>query len=188
MRRRRDVLLLGVLALDACVRPVPRPGPAQSSGPLPQEPRWEQEAHGLLSDGRETLLTFEVFAAYRLSNADGSAAPAQLTWDPPTSAAWDEATHVVRGFRGRAEQLMQQLSTTAVDTNTWRARRELAEAVHGLLDLGDALVAYRMRIDLLSPGGDGSSARHLLDAAWSAWEANAQRWGVSRGELIGCAS
>jgi hypothetical protein len=151
---------------------------------LPDRPRWEQQARGILQDTLETLRTFEIFAAFRI----GMANPAELAWDPPTSAAWDEATHVARGLHGRAEQLLQQVSKSSVDASTWRQRRELAASTQALLELGDALLAYRTRIDHLAPAGDGSGAWDLLDTAWRRWEASASRLGFSRAEVIACAS
>ena len=64
---------------------------------------WNQEARGILSDGLETLRAFDVFQAFRVSTAAQSSMRlgSELAWDPPTSAAWDEATHVARGLHGR---------------------------------------------------------------------------------------
>jgi hypothetical protein len=182
---RRTVLcafLLSVFA--ACTRPAPPPEHEHVSEELLDRERWEQEVRGILSDALETLRTFEVFAAFRVGRAD----PAQLAWDPPTTASWNEATHVARGLHGRAEQLFLQVSTSPVGAGTWRQRRELAEASQGLVELGNALAAYRSRVDFLGPGGDGSGAWDALDRAWAQWEVNAKRWGLGRAELIPCSS
>jgi hypothetical protein len=159
------------------------------SAPPPELGRWNQEAHGILSDILETLRTFEDFQAFRVSTAAESSArlPAELAWDPPTSAAWDEATHNTRGLRGRADLLFTAVTTARIDPNLWRDQRALGEATHNLLDLADALSAYRDRIDEMPPG-DGTAALPLLDKAWSQWEAAAARWGISRSEAIPAAS
>jgi hypothetical protein len=138
----------------------------------------------MLSDALTTLRTFEIFAAFRVAIADQTA----FAWDPPTSAQWNEALHVARGLHGRAAQLAQQVSTSSIDASMWRQRRELAEASHGLVELGGALGAYLTRVDRLGPGGDGSSAWDVLDSAWAQWASNAARWGVSRAEPIACAT
>jgi hypothetical protein len=143
----------------------------------------------MLSDSLEALRTFDVFAAYRASSAPESSlrSPSALARDPPTSAAWDGATHVTRGLRSRANQLSVAVTTASIDQTFWREQRRLADAVPDLLDLGDALIALRDRIDRLAPG-DGSAALGLLDQAWAQWERTAARWGVSRSEAIGCAA
>ncbi len=110
----------------------------------------------------------------------------ELVWDPPTSATWDEATHVTRGLRGRAQQLFESVTTTKIDPSLWREQRRLADATHDLLDLGDALGAYRNRVDVLPPG-DAGNALSLLDRAWAQWDTAAARWGISRAESIDCA-
>ena len=151
--------------------------------------RWNQEAQGILSDVLQTLRTFDDFQAFRASTASGSSMrlASELAWDAPTSAAWDEATHVSRGVHGRADQLFTVVTTSRIDSNQWRTQRTLADATHDLLDLGDALGAYRDRVDALSPG-DASGALSLLNTAWAQWDAAAARWGTSRAESIGCGS
>lgn len=141
----------------------------------------------MLSDGLLTLRTFDVFAAYRVSSAEESSLrlPSGLAWDPPTSTAWDEATHVARGLHARADQLFQAVTTTQIDPSLWRQQRALADATHDLLDLGDGLLAYRDRIDGLPPG-DASGALGLLERVWGLWETAAARFGLSRSEPIGC--
>ncbi len=178
----------GTVAL-ACTRTAPRLS-APTAVALPAEfERWGQEAHGILSDGLETLRAFEVFHAFRVSTAAQASTRlgSELSWDPPTSAAWDEATHVTRGLHGRAEQLFQSVTTTRLDASLWRAQRELADATHDLLDLGERLGAYRNRIDVLPPG-DATNALGLLDQAWAQWDTAAARWGVGRGEPFDCVS
>jgi hypothetical protein len=142
----------------------------------------------MLSDALKALRTFDVFHAFRASSAaEGSMAlGAQLAWDPPTSATWDEATHVARGLHGRAEQLFLAMTSAQIDPNLWRERRTLADAAHDLLDLADALGGYRDAIDRLGVG-EASGALGQLDKIWAQWEATAARWGVSRAEVIGCA-
>jgi hypothetical protein len=153
----------------------------------PEFDRWNQEAQGILSDVRQTLRTFDSFQAFRASTASDSNArlPNELAWDPPTGAAWDEATHVTRGLHGRADQLFQAVTTASVDPGLWREQRQLADATRDLLDLGDVLGAYRDRLDVLPPG-DASSALGLLDRAWAQWDATAARWGISRSEPMPC--
>jgi len=150
---------------------------------------WNQEAHGILSDVLQSLRTFDVFQAFRVSTAatSGSRLVNELAWDPPTGAAWDEATHVARGAHGRAEQLFQAITLATVDPALWREQRAVADAAHDLLDLADALAAYSDRLGALPPG-DASSALGLLDRAWRQFDAAAARWGTSRSESIVCAS
>src|SRR5215207_1968002 len=131
LRRRSLFSILLVATVAACARPAPRlSSPVQDS--LPERQRWNQEARGILSDALETLRTFEIYAAFRVGMAD----QAQLAWDPPTNAEWNEVTHVSRGLHGRAEQLFLQVSTSQVDPTFWRERRDLAEATNGFLELG----------------------------------------------------
>ena len=189
MRIARRPLLSGslVLLVGACSGPPPaRPTPPPTTLP-PDFARWTQEARAILSDGLETLRTFEDFQAFRVSTAERSdrRQASELTWDAPTSAAWDEATHVARGLHGRANQLFQAVTTTSVDPSVWRDQRTLADTVTVLLDLGDALLAYRNRVELLPPG-DAAGALPLLDAAWTKWDDGAGQLGLSRAELLGC--
>jgi hypothetical protein len=137
----------------------------------------------------ESLRTFDVFQAFRVSTATESRMRlgSELEWDPPTSAAWDEATHVTQGLRGRAEHLFLSVTSSRIDPSLWREQRSLADAVHDLVDLGDALSAYRSRVAVLAPG-DASSALGLLDQAWAQWDTAAVRWGLSRAEPIECAA
>jgi hypothetical protein len=183
-------LLLGSLAVvaAACARPTPR----QQSTPAGLSPEfdvWNQEARGVLSDANETLRTFDVFQAFRVSTAVESSRrlPSELAWDPPISAAWDEATHVTRGIRGRTEQLFQAVTTARISPDLWREQRALADATHDLIDLAGVLAAYRDRVDDLPPG-DAGAAVSLLDKAWSQFDAAAARWGIERAEPISCTS
>ncbi len=141
----------------------------------------------MVTDALTTLRTFDVFAAYRVSAtpSSGLRLPSMLAWDPPTGAAWDDATHISRGLHDRANQLFVAISTASVDTSLWRTQREMADATHDLINLGDALQAYRDRLDGLPPG-DASGPLDLLDGAWTRWDMVAGRWGMSRAELIGC--
>jgi hypothetical protein len=104
--------------------------------------------------------------AFRVSTATKSSARlhAELVWDPPTSAAWDEATHNTRGLRERADLLFTAVTTARIDPNLWRDQRSLGQATHNLLDLANALGAYRDRVGGMPPG-DGSAALALLDKA-----------------------
>jgi hypothetical protein len=181
--------VLGALALlaGACARPVPSPRPTPT--PLsPEFDRWNEEARNILSDVVETLRTFDTFQAFRVSTARESSTrlPSELAWDPPTSTAWDEATHVTLGVHGRAEQLFQKITTAKVDPNLWREQRALADATYQLIEASNVLDAYRRRVDVLPPG-DASAATGLLERAWSQWESAAARWAIGRAELIGCA-
>ncbi len=151
---------------------------------------WEREAKAILSDALETLRTFEVFAAFRVASAGqpDRRAPNELAWDPPGFRAWDEATHVARGLHGRSEQLLQSIATRQLDASQWREQRDWAQWAHDLLDLGDALDAYRGRAERLGAGTDATEALDVLDRAWARFDAAAANWGVSRAELIGCGS
>lgn len=187
-RRLLGGLLLSLLPLGvaACARSTP-PRADEAAAPPADFDRWNQEAQGILSDVLQSLRTFDVFQAFRVSTAASSSLRlgSELAWDPPTSAAWDEATHVARGVHGRAEQLFQAITVARIGPNLWREQRALADAAHDLLDLGDALAAYGDRLGPLPPG-DASSALGLLDKAWAQWDAAAARWGTSRGEAIAC--
>jgi len=178
---RRSLLLSAIAALSAACTRVAATRPPAATAVLPAGfDRWNQEAQGILSDGLQTLRTFDDFQAFRVGNAS-----AGLVWDPPTGAAWDEATHVSRGLHGRAEQLFRGVSTATLDPPVWREQRSLADATHNLLDLGDALGAYRDRVDTLPPG-DAAGGLELLEAAWSQWDAAAVGWSISRSEPIAC--
>jgi hypothetical protein len=185
--RRR--VLLGLLVTGATSACLP-------SGPTQREPTptssaltdsWRASALGIVSDALTTLRTFDVFAAYRVSAtpSSGLRLPSMLAWDPPTGAAWDDATHVSRGLHDRANQLFVAISTASLDSTLWRTQREMADATHDLIDLGNALQAYRDRLDGLPPG-DASGPLDLLDRAWTRWDSVAGRWGMSRGEPIAC--
>jgi hypothetical protein len=141
----------------------------------------------MLADALQTLRTFEVFAAYRVAATptSGLRSTASLGWDPPTGAEWDSATHTSRGLHARAEQLLAAVRSANLDPSLWRTQRDVADATHDLLDLGDALQAYRDRIDGLPPG-DASGALDLLDAAWARWDGVATRWGAARAEPVVC--
>jgi hypothetical protein len=92
---------------------------------------------------------------------------------------------VTRGLRSRANQLFVAATTASIDESFWREQRALADSITDLLNLGDALVAVRDRIDVLPPG-DGSGVLGLLDQAWAQWDRASARWGISRAEPIGC--
>jgi hypothetical protein len=181
---RRSLLLSAIAALSAACSRVSAARPPAATAVLPAEfDRWNQEAQGILSDGLQTLRTFDDFQAFRFSSTGNTSAG--LAWDPPTGAAWDEATHVSRGLHGRAEQLFRGVTTATLDSTVWREQRSLADATHNLLDLGDALGAYRDRVDTLPPG-DAAGGLELLEAAWAQWDAAAAGWSISRAEPIAC--
>ncbi len=186
-RRRLLLASLGVIAAG-CARAVPRPG-AQAAPAAPDFDAWSQEARGMLSDALEALRTFDSFHAFRVSTTASSSMRlgAELAWDPPSGAAWDEATHVARGLRGRAEQLFLAVTNAQIHPAQWREQRTTGDAAHDLVDLGSAVAAYRDRIDRLGVG-DASGALDQLDKVWAQWEASAARWQVSRSEPIGCGS
>jgi hypothetical protein len=187
---RRRLLLLGTVALVSAACAPSSPSPTQTTVALPPDfDGWRQEAEGMLSDVLKSLRTFDDFQAFRVTTAESSGMKlaSELMWDPPTSAAWDEATHVTRGLAGRAEQLFQAVTTAQLDPSLWRQQRDIADATHAFLDLGDALVAYRDRVDVVPPG-DASTALALLDASWAQWSTVAARWGTSRAEPILCAA
>jgi hypothetical protein len=141
----------------------------------------------MLADALAALRTFEDFAAYRVSiTADsGLRPPSSLVWDAPGGSDWDNATHVSRSLHDRAAQLFQAITSSSMDAADWRAQREMADASRDLVDLGDALRAYRDRVDRVPPG-DAGGALELLDSAWTRWEAVAARWGTARAESIAC--
>jgi hypothetical protein len=186
-RRQLVLASLAALATSACVRVAERSAPPSTPTSRPELDGWTAQARTMLSDALETLRTFDVFAAYRVSITPESRLrfASELTWDPPTDAAWDSATHIARSLHGRADQLFQAVTTAQIDKSMWREQRSLADAIYGLRVVGDALVAYRDRIDTLPPG-DASGALTLLDMAWTQWEGTAVRFGISRSKPIAC--
>jgi hypothetical protein len=191
MRRRELLIGLGGLGLAACVRPAPRaPAPTESPERPAEFSAWEREAKAILSDALQTLRTFEDFLAFRLTFAAQTdrRATSELAWDPPSGRAWDEATHVARGLRGRSEQLFQQVSQRVVDAAAWREQRDMAANASALRDLGDALDDFRVRTQYLAAAGDGTAAWEVLDRAWARYDASAAQWGTGRAELIACAA
>jgi hypothetical protein len=190
LTRRR--FLLGatvVAAATGCGRIPERPTPPPAPTSTPELDAWKAQAYAMLSDGLHALRTFEVFAAYRVAGAaESDMRPAStLAWDPPTSVAWDRATHVAQGLHGRADLLVQAITTAPIDPNLWREQRTLADKVYDLLQVGDALHAYRDRVDRLPPG-DAATALSLLDRAWLRWEAAAARFELTSSEPISCAA
>ncbi|MBV9581199.1 MAG: hypothetical protein JO057_21670 [Chloroflexi bacterium] len=155
----------------------------------PQLDAWHADARGILQDGLRALRTFDDFVAYRVSTtpSSGMRSAAELVWDPPTGAAWDDATHVAHGMHGRADQLFQAITTTQVDQSVWREQRAIADIAVDIRGVGDALAMYRDRLDELAPG-DTSGVLSLLDRAWTQWAAAAARLGLSRTEAIACAA
>jgi hypothetical protein len=173
------------LAASACLR-FPEAQTAPSAQPAsPELDRWNADAGAMLQDALQALRTFDVFAAYRVSGAAGSGmrSSAELAWDPPTSAAWDDATHTAHGLHGRADQLFQSVTAARVDQSVWREQRLIADVAADIHVVGDSLAAYRDRLDSLAPG-DASGALTLLDRAWAQWEATAARLGMGRSEAI----
>jgi hypothetical protein len=142
----------------------------------------------MLLDALQTLRTFDSFAAFRVSTtgSSGMRSPAELAWDPPPGAAWEDASHVAHGLHGRADQLFQAITSTQLDQSVWREQRLIADIATDVRMIGDSLAAYRDRLDGLPPG-DASGALTLLDRAWAQWEATATRLGLSRSEFIACA-
>jgi hypothetical protein len=168
---------------------VPEP-PARPADPTstPELDAWTAQAHAMLNYSLDALRTFEVFAAYRVASAAQSEQRpvSTLAWDPPSGIAWDAATRVARGLHGRVDQLVQGITAAEIDPNLWREQRALVDKVHDLLDIGDALRAYRDRIDRI-PQGDATGELPLLDRAWLLWESAAMRFDVGRSEPIACA-
>jgi hypothetical protein len=193
LRIRRRQFLVGGLSLAvasaACARIPERAAAPPTPTATPELDAWRSEATSMLRDGLQTLRTFEVFAAYRVSitSSTDRRSASELVWDPPTASEWDAATHIARGLRVRAEQLFQAISVAQVDASIWREQRALADTTHAIGDVGDALAAYRDRLDGLRPG-DAAGALSLLDIAWAQWEQTAARLGLSRSEAIGCAA
>jgi hypothetical protein len=189
----RRGFLLGALTFAAfsasCVRVPERAALPSTPAATPELDGWRGQATAMLGDALQTLRSFDVFAAYRISTTpdSGRRSNAELVWDPPTGAEWDAATHVAHSLRGRADQLFQAVTNAQVDASIWREQRTLADVAHDIGDLSDALAAYRDRLDGLRPG-DASAALALLDNAWANWEQIADRIGLSRAEAINCAS
>jgi hypothetical protein len=175
------------LAASACGQINVAQQGATSPTSTPAVDGWNADAGAMLVDALKTLRTFDGFAAFRVSTtpASGMRSAAELVWDPPTSAAWDDATHVARGLHSRADQLFQAITSTQVDQGVWREQRLIADVVSDIRLVGDALATYRDRIDGLPPG-DASGALTLLDRAWAQWEATAARLGLPRAENIAC--
>src|SRR3982750_3903287 len=176
------LLLSGLgLVVAACGRVAPRTSAAQAT-PGADFGGWRKEAQGLLSDALQALRTFDSFHAFRVNTAaeSGMRLAAGLAWGAPTSGAWDEATHVARGTRSRAEQLFVAVTSARVGSDLWREQRAMADRASDLVELGDALNTYRDRLDRV--GGDAAGALAQLDQVWGQWEAAATRWGISRSE------
>lgn len=185
-------LAIGSAALlsAACGTSVnPRPTPVPSNL-TPEFTAWDQEIHGMLMDALATLRTYDTYQAFRVAGDSQSSrrGAAELAWDPPSMAAWNEATHVTGGLRNRAEQVLNSISASSAraDSSLWRERRAFADNVHELLGLGERLAAYRARLDVLAPG-DASGALGLLDQVWAQWDTAAAPWGLARAESIACA-
>jgi hypothetical protein len=190
LRIGRRSLLYGVLtalATSACVRVSQSQAIPPASASTPQLDGWNAEARAMLQDALRTLRTFDDFAAFRVSTTESSGmrSAAELVWDPPPGAAWDDATHVARGLHGRADQLFQAITSAQLDQSVWREQRMLADLVADIRLVGDALASYRDPLDWLPPG-DASGALTLLDRAWAQWESTAGRLGLARAEAIGC--
>jgi hypothetical protein len=189
-RRLLGGALVALLGLgSACARRNEVPVTPTPPATTPELDGWNAQTRAMLADALQTLRTFDVFAAYRVSTApaSGMRSASELVWDPPTGQAWDEATHLARGLRGRADQLFQAVTTSQIDPSVWREQRALADVVYDIGGVGDALAAYRDRIDRLPPG-DASGALSLLDKAWKQWDDVAARMGMGRSEVISCAS
>ncbi len=188
MLSRRRVLAALILAgaTAACRQVSPRPA-VPTDPPSPAIDEWRATAQAMLNDALATLRTFDDFVAYRVSvtPSSGMRSAASLLWDPPSGAAWDSATHTSRGLHDRAYQLLQAITTASIDPALWRTQRTMADATQDIINLGDALQAYRDRIDRLPPG-DASGALDLLNRAWTQWDAVATRWDLTRTEAITC--
>ena len=106
-RTRRQFVFgsLVALAAGACVRVAERPAAPPTPTSSPELDGWTAQAQAMLSDALKTLRTFDVFAAYRVSinPESGLRFASELTWDPPTGAAWDNAStkNVHTGFTGQ---------------------------------------------------------------------------------------
>jgi hypothetical protein len=89
------------LVFAACARVPPTPSVARATRGAEFD-GWRQGAQGMLSDALEALRKFDRLYAFRASTTMQASTPigCELAWDPPTSAAWDETTHVARGFPG----------------------------------------------------------------------------------------
>jgi hypothetical protein len=174
--------------MGACVRPAARRD-APSTASVPDFGPWSHEARSMVADAQAALRMFDDFQAFRVSIAaeSGRRLASELSWDPPTSTTWDQATRIARGLRGRAELLFATVTTASVDAARWREQRSLADAVRDLIDLGTGLGAYRDRVEVLAPG-DAAGALGLLDAAWAQWDTAAARWSLGRAEPIECQS
>jgi hypothetical protein len=148
---------------------------------------WTTEARTILSEALETLQVFDDFQAFRVSTAPSSSMrlAAELAWDPPTGAAWNVATRIAGGLHGRADRLFHAISDARIDPTLWRERRKFADAAHDLVDLADALAAYRARVNTLPPG-DAAPVLGLLEDAWTQFDTCAARWGAGRAEPIIC--
>jgi hypothetical protein len=182
---RRGVLAIAAALIAAgCARISPR-APEPTPVASPDLDTWNRELRGMLADALESLRTFDAFQAFRVGAApeSGVRLASELAWDPPTTSAWDSATHVARGLSGRAAQLFAAATTVQIDPSLWREQRAMAAAAHAAMDLGNALAAYRDRVDRL-PVGDGAGALPLLDAAWTHFDALADAWSAGRGEVL----
>ncbi len=186
---RRLVLIEALAALGwACQRPAPRPTATATRIAPEAFSGWQREAREILSDALQTLRTFEGYLAFRANNVrtgnqDG---PVELAWDPPTRMQWAEALHVSEGLRGRAQQLFLAIARSEVNPAAWREQRDWAQSAQELVDLGDALNAYRARLERIPADSRAMDTQDALDQVWARWESSASQWGASRVERIAC--
>jgi hypothetical protein len=182
---RRDLLLaLLALPLAACARQAQTPAPAESPDVLPNRDAWIALARGVLVEALGILHTFDQFTVFRSSNADG--ATGLVPADPPTSAAWGAASAGLQSVAARANDAYASVAHSDVSDANWRARRGLAEEMHLLVAVTDALTAYRAAVDHLPAGQDASTLLPLLQGAWNLWVGAAEQWQVNRFESLGC--
>ncbi len=186
MRRRAFLAAIAGTAAVACApRAVPR-APEHTLQELPSQDVWAATARDILVDGLQALRAYDEYAAYRatLDPASSLRSRWELPWSPPAVATWRATTERTYGLRARASGLEGKVAYSVEDPALWRERRSAAEGAALVVDFVDALVAYRARVDHLSPGGDGSGALPLLTTAWERWNAAAAAWDVTRAERL----
>jgi hypothetical protein len=135
-----------------------------------------------------SLGALEAFAAWRISRAadSGLRSPSELEWDPPSARAW-QSVDDLPNVHNRALALLQSVSLPPGTPELWRARRDVSEDLHALVDAVAAQRAYRAALDHLEgPDGEASAALDRLDRARQLWQTSAARWGVDRAELLQC--
>jgi hypothetical protein len=144
------------------------------------------QARSIVAQALVSLRALDSFAAWRISRVSNSSlrSPSELEWDPPSASSW-AAVDKLAGLHDQVQAMYQSIVGATDDPNTWRSRRQLAEALHNLVDAIDGQSAYRAALDQLAgPDGEASAVTNRLDRAESQWKLAAEALGISNVETI----